>query len=208
MRRAVFLLTLAFSTRPTSAQVFTSGTRVEITAGWNFSNFAGDGSTQHRTGLIAGVGIVHPIATTGWSFEPQLTYSMKGAETDGPLGETMVKVDYVEVPLLFRYEFWPDADSHPFFSLGATPAFQVGCRGHVENGSPALHGSCVDNNLDPHDFDVGLTGGGGWAFRYMNHLVTIGGRYTYGLVDVFDHGPSERNKVWSVIATVDFAWLR
>jgi len=208
MRRAAHLLLLALFAHPASAQVFTGGTRLELTAGWNFSNFAGDGSTDHRTGLIAGLGIVQPIGKTGWAFEPQVTYSMKGAETDGPLGETTLKVDYVEVPLLFRYEFWPDADSHPFFNLGATPAFRVGCRGHFENGSPVLRGSCTDNNLDPHDFDVGLTGGLGWAFRYMNHLVTFGGRYNYGLVDVFNHGPTERNTVWSIVGTIDFAWLR
>ena len=208
MRRAGPLLIVALLARTASAQVFTGGTRVELTAGWNFSDFAGDGFTTHRTGLVAGLGLVQPIGKTGWSFEPQVLYSMKGARTKGALGETMLKVDYVDVPLLFRYEFWPDADGHPFFSLGATPAFPIACRGDVENGSPALRGSCADNNLDPHGFDVGLTGGLGWAFRYMNHLVTFGGRYNHGLVDVFDRGPSERNTVWSVVGAIDFAWLR
>ncbi|MBV9494090.1 MAG: PorT family protein [Acidobacteria bacterium] len=194
--------------RAASAQVFTGGTRLELAAGWNFSNFSGDGSMKHRTGLVAGVGVLHPIGNTGWSFEPQLAYSMKGAESDGAVGETTFKVDYVEVPVLFRYEFWADADSHPFFSLGATPAFQVGCRAHSESGAIALHRACSDDNLDPHGFDVGLTGGGGFAFRYLNHLVTIGGRYNYGLVDVFRRGPNERNSVWSVVSTVDFPWLR
>ena len=130
----------------------------------------------------------------------------EGATLEDFEPHTTIKLDYIDVPVLLRYEFWVDADSRPFVNVGVTPSFKVGCSGHFGVVSPLISASC--NNLDPHSFDTSLTAGAGWVFQYETHVVTIGGRYDYGLTDVFDHGPTERNKIWSVVGTIDFGWGR
>jgi hypothetical protein len=206
MRRLYQLALLAVCAHGAHAQSLTRGTRLELLGGATFPNFTGDGSTKHRTGFTGGIGLVQPLGTGGWFFEPQVAYAMKGAKFEDIDPHTTIKLDYVDVPILLRYEFWVDADSRPFINLGATPSFKVGCSGAFGILSPGVHARCDD--LDPHGFDVALTGGAGWVFQYETHVVTIGGRFDNGMTEVFEHGPTERNKVWSVIATIDFGWGR
>jgi hypothetical protein len=210
MKRALQFVAFALCARAAiataTAQSIHRGTRFEIVAGANFADLTMGGETDHRTGLFAGIGIVQPIAS-GWNFAPELTYSMKGAKPEDRPGGGTLEVDYIEVPLLFRYQFWPDADGGPFFILGPTPAFNVRCDGDVNAVVAQPRGSCSDHNLDTHTFDVGLMGGAGFAFHYLNHVITVGGRYNYGLIDVFDHAGSSHNRVWSVVGTLDFPWI-
>jgi hypothetical protein len=206
MKRFVQFVLLALCARAMHAQSLNRGTRLEVIGGATFPNFMGDGSTKHRTGFVGGLGLVQPLGTGGWFFEPQVTYTMKGAKDEDVDPHTTIKLDYIDVPVLLRYEFWVDADSRPFINLGATPSFKAGCSGQFGFASPAVAATC--DRLDPHDFDVGLTAGLGWVFQYETHVLTIGGRYDYGTMDVFDRGPRERNKVWSAVVTLDFGWGR
>src|SRR4051812_7236088 len=120
MRRLYQLALLAVCAHGAHAQSLTRGTRLELLGGATFPNFTGDGSTKHRTGFTGGIGLVQPLGTGGWFFEPQVAYAMKGAKFEDIDPHTTIKLDYVDVPILLRYEFWVDADSRPFINLGAT----------------------------------------------------------------------------------------
>lgn len=208
MKRMLPLVALALTTHVAIAQRGERPARLEIMAGANLAKFSGDGGTDNRTGLVAGIGLVKPLAP-GWAFEPEVTYAMKGAKSSGSFAGTTstatFKLNYIEIPLLFRYEFSGGSNVRPFINFGPAPAFKVSCDGEVKSGGTTVSGSCDDNNLDTKSFDIGLVGGAGLAFHHMRHTITVGGRFDYGLIDAFDNGDA-KNRVWSIVGTIDFPW--
>lgn len=206
MKRILPLLALALCARAALAQRAAGmrPARLEILAGANIATLSGDGQPDSRTGLIAGIGLVKPLAPN-WAFEPEIAYSMKGA-TGSDNGTTgALKLNYIEIPLLFRFEFSTASDVRPFVNFGPAPAFKISCDLEAKSGGVTVSGSCDDANLDVKSFDLGLTGGAGLAFRHLRHTLTIGARYTYGLTDVSDAGDA-KNRVWSIVGTIDFPW--
>lgn len=80
-----------------------------IKAGVNFAKFAGDPdpNSEFNTGFAAGIFTNIPIST-GFSFEPSLEYSQKGAEfTTFSNTEVKSKISYIDLPLMAKYNFTP-----------------------------------------------------------------------------------------------------
>src|SRR5215211_3888433 len=79
--------------------------RFGITAGMNSATVAGDDTedASRRTGLIAGILLVVPIAPNV-AIQPEFLYSMKGAKFDDTDVTGTVKIDYAEIPILLRFD--------------------------------------------------------------------------------------------------------
>ena len=104
-----------------------------IKAGINIAKFAGDPDPQSEfnTGLAAGIFTNIPLSS-GFSFEPSLEYSQKGAEfTTSTNTEVKSKISYIDLPIMFRY------DLSPAFGLFGGPqvAFFVDQETKVVNGT-------------------------------------------------------------------------
>ncbi|MBC7758227.1 MAG: PorT family protein [Phormidesmis sp. FL-bin-119] len=81
-----------------------------IKAGLNIAKFAGDPdpNSDFNTGLAAGVYTNIPLSS-GFSFEPSLEYSQKGAEFTGALNnELKTKITYLDLPIMFKYNVTPN----------------------------------------------------------------------------------------------------
>ena len=81
-----------------------------IKAGLNIVKFAGDPdpNSEFNTGLAAGVYTNVPLSS-GFSFEPSLEYSQKGAEFTGALNnELKTKITYLDLPIMFKYNVTPN----------------------------------------------------------------------------------------------------
>jgi hypothetical protein len=206
MKRAIQFLALALCARAAVAQSTVAPRRFEVMAGVNLANISGDADTDMRTGLVIGAGLIHPLAPN-WAFQPELTYSMKGAKAD--LGENTtgtIKLSYLELPLLLRYDAPMAGEVHPFFHAGPALALQVGCdiAGSFEGISAST--SCDNADLDAKSFDVGAMVGGGIAFKHMQHTISIGVRYNFGLMKVFDADEDPKNRVLSFVGTFEWPW--
>lgn len=80
-----------------------------IKAGVNIAKFAGDPdpNSEFNTGLAAGVFTNVPLSS-GFSFEPSLEYSQKGAEfTTSVNSEAKSKITYLDLPIMFKYNLTP-----------------------------------------------------------------------------------------------------
>ncbi len=107
--------------------------RFGVKAGVNISKFAGDPDpeSEFNTGLNAGIYTNIPISP-GFSFEPSLEYSQKGAEFT-TIGNTEIKsrISYIDLPIMAKYNFTPA------FGLFAGPqvSFFVDQETKIESGS-------------------------------------------------------------------------
>jgi hypothetical protein len=212
MKKSFLILGMALSTRALSAQTATAPTRVEIMAGANFAKLSTSGEDQGdvkmRTGLVVGVGLIKALAPS-WSFQPELTYSMKGAKVSDAGFEFTSKLSYLEVPLLLRYDVGSGGDGvRPFIHAGPALALKLSCSLEGTDGTTTASTSCDDENGDgAKTFDLGLMFGGGLAFRHMNHTFSVGVRYNLGLLNIAEgDGADTKNRVLSIVGTFEWPW--
>ena len=104
-----------------------------IKAGVNIAKFAGDPdpNSEFNTGLSAGIFTNIPIST-GFSFEPSVEYSQKGAEwTTSGDNELKSRISYIDVPLMARLDL---GSSFGIFA-GPQVSFFVDQETELETGS-------------------------------------------------------------------------
>ena len=162
-----------------------------------------------RTGLtIGGFATFH--IDHRWGIEPELLFSQKGASEDFGGANGTLKMDYIDIPVLARYDLPTKGQVHPFFLAGPTMSFQVSCNLEASQGSQSASESCDDANqqtegsLSKKTFDVGATFGAGVVFpagKKMN--LSVGLRYNLGLIDTFDNA-SAKNRTWALVAGLTF----
>ena len=176
----------------TSAQ-----TSFGLRAGLNVADLTGDAiaGSKPRLGFTGGAYVNLPVGMSGFSVQPEVSYSQKGVESDNSNVE--YRVDYVEVPILLRYQT-AVTDSGLMVGGYAGPAigFKV---------SEEIAGNAGSINTDVFkSTDVGAAFGvtvGAGAFG-------VDGRYTLGLSQANNEGSlggtDVRNGVFSVAATYSF----
>ncbi len=148
-----------------------------------------------RFGLAAGGFVVWPIGSR-FAFQPEVLFNQKGAKIDSDLVEASIRFDYLEVPLLARYNLTSSAQ--PFFLVGGPSlAFRL----HAE--ASALLGEeseSIDITDDTEELDWGLVVGAGKEFSRFS----VEGRYTHGFKDVDPDGANIKNRAITVLAGVRF----
>lgn len=117
-----------------------------------------------------------------WSIQPELLYSGQGFKYDVPiLGEYKVRLNYINLPVMVQYHFIPE------FHVEAGP--QLGFLVAAKN----IHGKTT---VDIKDQTKGVDFGLGFGFGYETDFgLGIGGRYNFGLTDVFESDKSQKNSV-------------
>lgn len=147
-----------------------------------------------RTSLTGG-GFLRFGFGSAISVQPELMFSPKGAERvdeDAPGFPLGLKLDYVQIPVLLRYEF-PFEPFRPYLIAGPYGAFEVAC----EVFNPDVDDSEVDcdegqeGESRRRSFDWGVTAGGGLSFGMGPGRLLLEARYDIGLQDLYDNeGPA------------------
>lgn len=186
--------------------------RFGIIGGLNSTTIAGDdnGSTSRRTTPTLGVTVVAPFGS-GWSFQPELVYSMKGAQSsDQESGQTIqgtFKLAYLEMPLLLRYDIPVSGGVRPFLLGGPAFALKSSCDVEITFGGQTTKDSCDSfvqaGAQEVKSLDVGAMVGGGLMFDVGKQVFSIGVRYNAGLTNLSSDG-NNKNRALSVVAT--FEW--
>ena len=190
--------------------------RLGLTGGINSASFGGTDPNapppeRHR-GFVGGALLVVPI-NRRVGFEPELLYTMKGAESTNQAGTGAFKLNYVELPLLVRYEVEPSSGFRPFFVAGPGIALKTSCTIEATTFGSSQSSSCADlaaqtgSNVAFRSLDYGLIFGGGFAFDVYGKTLTGGGRYNYGLARIADSSPT-KNRVFSLLTTIEFPLSR
>jgi len=213
---------LVFTATPAQAQVdITPGVR----AGFVSASFGGDTDQfgqaflgiqridNVETGRRAGFSIGgFAIVDFGGPFalQPELRYIQRGYGMDVSVTgfggqqttlEGTLKVDYLDVPVLARFEF-PTSGFTPHVLAGPRIGFNINAEQKTEGGGQS---STEDISEGVSGTEFGLELGAGADFRIGAGTVIVDVRYGLGLTDVPDGGDlSLSNRAFMVTAGVAF----
>jgi hypothetical protein len=191
---AILVTILAVAAAPTFAQSTVTG---GIKIGVNFSKltFSEEGdedlTTDSRTGLAVG-GFVDVPITELFSFQPEVLYSQKGGKQEIPgLGESKVKIDMIQIPLLFKASFAGTA-VRPFVVAG--PAFGFVTSAKIEE--PDVE----DLDIKDDVASVDVSGVIGAGLQFGRGIVEF--RYDHGFTDLDDDEEDiseAKGKTWTIL---------
>lgn len=178
------LLTVSVVTNQANAQ-----TGFGIRGGVNFANLNNtDGDFDSRTGFMGGVYFTIPVQNSPVVIQPEVLYTQKGYE----VGEGAVKLDYIEIPVLAKFNFITNGMLTPNVYFGPAIGFNVS----AEDETGLFQGD-IEENVNNTEFSIVV--GGGLDFG----RVDLGVRYGAGLTETFDGGEA-KNGVLSITAGLDF----
>ena len=182
---------VALSTLAAKAQSFSVGVR----GGINFSSISesggSGGSYGTRTGFLLG-GYTSIMFSSKMGIQPELFYSSAGATASDPtVGAITYKVDYISLPVFFRYNF------NDMFHVLAGPQFSI-----LASSKATAQGTTIDWQDYTSSSDVSAVLGLGGDFGPFN----AGLRYCAGLTNVEKNsgGATATNSVIQIVAGYKF----
>lgn len=178
-----------------------------IKGGVNVTTLYGDqvNGSDARAGFTGGLFLNYRFSPQ-WSIQPEVLFSMKGADLDqgltGETGSADYEVGYLEIPVLAKYTFETNSIVKPYLNAGPQVGF-------------SLYGDSNDRDIDDNqlkDAEFALAFGGGVDFAVASSpadfIQTVGLdlRYTLGLTDVFDvpGDPEAKNQAFIGAVTIGF----
>ncbi len=152
-----------------------------VKGGVNFSNIIAEEIDDNNvlTSFNAGVYATFPVGEI-LSIQPEILYSRKGGElkyeSDFLSGETQFKLNYIEVPVLFKVNVTDN------LNIQAGPYFAYLVDVQVKNDADGEAIDFEDNydNDDFNKFDAGIAVGVGLDFKSIG----FGVRYNYGFTNI------------------------
>jgi hypothetical protein len=190
--------------------------RFGLTAGINSATFGGKDAANptpdRHTGLIAGVFTVVPMRPN-FAIQPELFYTMKGAEFSDPTGTGSFKMNYLELPVLARFDIPASVGVKPFVVAGPAVSFKMTC--DVEAAGTGFNVSSTCDELQSqsggttnfNSVDYGVVIGGGLAFDVSGRTFTVGARYNHSFGRI-EESSDTKHRVISMLATFEFPWAR
>ena len=175
-------------------------------AGWNQATLSGDGTGGANVSSINGAMVAWFLRFSvgaGFAIQPEVLYSRKGVEGDTLDIRGAIKLDYVEIPVLVRYQIPIESFFTPTVYAGAAASGLINA-----NAEATVYGETrsigIENRLSR--FDVGVVLGVEIGVPSARRQATIEARYEQGLrsVDGADPPADVKNRVFSIILGVSF----
>ena len=143
-----------------------------VTGGATFANFNdSELDTDANVGFSAGIFTRYYFPDSPISIQPEVLYSRKGAAGD----DLEANLDYIEIPVLARFAFVNDSDVTPNVYFGPYVAFNTNAEGSTSNFTFNVEDAV-------NTTDAGVVVGADVEISQF----TIGGRYSAGLIEVFE----------------------
>ena len=176
------------------------GISLGVKGGVTIATFHGDdaGDPDNRNGFAAGVQAV--LHSPLFNVQVEGLYVQKGAEQDDGSVKHTYKFDYLEVPVLMRWDL-PGMVVKPYLLAGPALAFNTSAKIKSE-GALTKATAEVDVKDDVKDTDVGLVVGAGIA-NTRNH-VFFEARYELGLSKTAENGNDIKNGTIMFLAGYSF----
>lgn len=160
-----------------------------IRGGLNIANLNDtDADVDSRTGLMVGVYANYLIPNSPVVIQPEVLYTQKGYEQN----DNTVKLDYIEIPVLAKFNFITDGSFTPNVYFGPSIGFNVNAEAENDVVEVGFEDSV-------NDTEFGVVVGGGVDFGRID----LGVRYGAGLTEVVDGGDA-KNGVFSITAGIGF----
>jgi hypothetical protein len=168
-------------------------------AGLTFMTLGGDDAADNldrRTGLIVG-GFALVDFAGPFALQPELTYIQKGAEN--PDLDTTTKLDYIEIPVLAKFQVPLSGPVSPSLFAGPTLGFNVVSEDEDDEGNT----QDLDN-ISGTEF--GLAFGGGVDVGLSAGTLMVDVRYGLGLSNVLDSDADQSANNQGFMITAGFAF--
>jgi len=160
----------------------------ELTYEWNFS-----------AGYSVGGFLTFNI-TDKFMFQPELLYSSKTVKIKDT--DSKLKMKYIEVPFLFKYNFQPEGEIRPSLFLGPYAGFKNKVRMLVDSAS---YDFVYEDNDDPGDhkidiknikrMDFGVIFGAGFDYAMNIGVFSFDVRYSMGLTTI----TADKKTGWNLV---------
>jgi Ca2+-binding RTX toxin-like protein len=154
-----------------------------LVAGANFATFNGSDATGAKTltGLAFGAQATFSFSPTLF-FQPQILYSMKGAQQTDTSGTFKLKLNYIEAPLLLGLRLASARNPvRPYIMVGPTVAYLASCKVNLSAGGVSGEADCASDATN--SFDYGVTGGLGIEMATGRVTLSAAARYFLGLAE-------------------------
>ena len=165
-----------------------------IKGGYNLSSVSFDGTSE--TAKIHGFHVgVYGESYIGkyFSIQPEILYSQQGYKIIDEDGTFTQKLDYLNVPLMFK--FYPRKSF--FLEAGPQVGFSIS---HKETYDSDFIFGDTSRELEPNNFDWGVNVGAGFK---SDGGVSLGARYHLGQNDIYDED-KPKNIVWQIYLGFEF----
>jgi hypothetical protein len=163
-------------------------------------------TTRVRRRVIGGIFAVIPTTST-FSVQPEFLFTMKGAKTSEQGITGTLKLNYIEIPVLGRFDFSASGGVKPFVYAGPAISFNVSCSAEVSGSGISISEDCEDEDIGESVKKIDYSGviGGGLAFEVGGRAFAIGARYTHGFASIGENGDA-KNRTLSLLASLEFPW--
>jgi hypothetical protein len=187
------LAVLASATAVANAQ---TAPRFGVKAGVNYTKFSGDGTDvlgdpEYKFGAVGGLAANFGLSES-LSIQPELLYSMKGAELKGGVLEDFnFKLNYLELPIFFRYTLADGAG--PFLQAGPQVGYLLNTKISDGDGN-----EIKGDNDDFQKLELGYAAAIGYQ---LESGLSIEGRFNGGINSIGkddDAYDQIRNRVFSI----------
>jgi len=194
-------LALVAVSHTATAQLPTPKPTFGMLGGLNLATLGGSdvSGASNRTGFQAGLYLTLHM-NSAWSIEPEALYTQQGTNMSG----TDLKMNYLQVPVLLRWDVASGSPVHPFFLAGPAAAIQVGCDVSASGSSLSCDNAAQAGEAPAKKtFDMLGVAGAGLGFNVGVTQMSVGARYTYGFSDTFENTDA-KNRYFSILVGLTF----
>jgi hypothetical protein len=195
---------------------------IGVIGGGNYSNLLGIDSTSFKTGLSAGLTLNYQTAGK-WSVSADMLYTQRGTTFERNFSDTAAKqsekfeynysLNYVEIPILFHYNFLSDSSklkARAFFG----PSLNVRTNGKnsikytkIVNFGDSTATTNTEGEQDLAyiytPLDYGVVGGIGATYAITDKIsASVDIRVSYGLLDIREYLSKSSAAVRNINASV------
>jgi len=204
----------AIASAPVLAQAnLQSTTRFGIIGGANLATFTRGMFTNpsNRTGFAAGLMAELPVLPS-FAIQPELVFTTKGANETRAGYPATANVDYIEVPVLARFEIPAFSPVKPFVYGGPGFAHRVRCSFEANGGAVTCDAEDAQAQRASPGYKTNTTDvdgiiGTGLAFDVEGKRMTVSVRYDAGFVKLLNRADS-KNRVLSFMGTLEWPFHR
>lgn len=159
--------------------------------------------TDTRTGFMGGVSLDINLPAVPFGIESGVYYSQKGTSYSNEIGTGTIKLDYLEVPVLARFNLGMPGPVTPHVLAGPYLGFNVNSEIEGSDGESSVSSDISDEIVST---DFGLLFGAGVDFNLGMTALNAQIRYGLGLTNVFEDDVDDdiKNGVFSIAVGVRF----
>jgi hypothetical protein len=178
MKKFTFTLMLAAVMLFTASPLFAEGMMFGVKGGLNLANLTGDDATMEGVDpsmkLGFGGGIFFGYSFTElFGIQAEALYMMKGATYEEGGVSVDTKLDYIEIPLLFKVNIPTEGKIKP--AIFAGPAFGFLMSAKVED---------LDIKDDCETMDIGILGGAEVGYKMEKGTIFLNASYEIGMMSI------------------------